>query len=86
MVRAAAVEVWGLFVTDGLLAILAVVALITAGLFLSRTSGQRTNAGLLLVAGVVVALGISLWAAARRSVARNRAPEPAQEQQPARVE
>jgi hypothetical protein len=45
---------------DGLLAFFAVAALIAVGLFLSRTSGQKTNAGLLLVAGVIVALGISL--------------------------
>jgi Ca2+/H+ antiporter, TMEM165/GDT1 family len=85
MVRAAAVEVWGLFVTDGLLAIFAVTALIVVGLFLSRTSGQKTNAGLLLVAGVVVALGIALWAAARAAVAKSREAEPSS-QQPIRAE
>jgi Ca2+/H+ antiporter, TMEM165/GDT1 family len=85
MVRAAAVEVWGLFVTDGLLAIFAVVALVGVGIFLSHSSGQKTNAGLLLVAGVVVALGISLWAAARASVAKSRETEPSR-RQPTRVE
>ena len=85
MVRAAAVEVWGLFVTDGLLAIFAVLALVAVGLFLSHTSGQKTNAGLLLVAGVVVALGISLWAAARTAVATDpKASSPAE--QPARLD
>jgi Ca2+/H+ antiporter, TMEM165/GDT1 family len=79
MVRAAAIEVWGLFVTDGLLAIFAVVALVGAGLFLSHTAGQRTNAGLVLVAGVIVALGISLWAAARTAIAK-RAPAEAPRQ------
>lgn len=73
MVRAAAIEVWGLFVTDGLLAIFAVIALIGVDLFLSRTSGQKTNGGLVLVAGVLVAIGISLWAAARAAVT-TRAP------------
>jgi len=85
MVRAAAVEIWGLFVTDGLLALFAVGALIAVDLFLSHTAGQKTNAGLLLVAGVVVALGISLWAAARAAVASRSAAEPAREE-PARVE
>ena len=85
MVRAAALEVWGLFVTDGLLAMFAVIALVAVVLFLSRTSGQKTNAGLLLVAGVVVALGISLWAAARAAVARDpKASSPAE--QPARLD
>ncbi len=69
LLRAAAIEVWGLFVTDGVLAIFAVGALVAADLFVSRTTGQKTNAGLLLVAGVVIALGISLWAAARTAVA-----------------
>ena len=73
MLRAAALEVWGLFVTDGVLAIFAVGALIAAGLFLGHTTGQKTNAGLLLVAGVLIALGISLWAAARIAAAK-RAP------------
>lgn len=85
MARAAAIEVWGLFVTDGLLAIFAVAALLGAGLFLSHTTGQKTSAGLVLVAGVVAALGISLWAAARTAVAKTRATE-TQREQPARVE
>lgn len=79
MVRGAAIEVWGLFVTDGLLAIFAVVALVAAGLFVSHTAGQKTNAGLLLVAGVIVALGISLWAAARTAVAKEALAEKAPE-------
>ncbi|MHB8587483.1 MAG: hypothetical protein ACYDA0_01375 [Candidatus Dormibacteraceae bacterium] len=80
MVRAAAVEVWGLFVTDGLLALFAVAALIAVDLFLSRTTGQKTSAGLVLVAGVLVALGISLWAAARTAVAGRKSAEPAREE------
>jgi hypothetical protein len=85
IVRSAAVEVWGLFVTDGLLALFAVAALIAAVLFLGRTTGQKTNAGLVLVAGIVIALGISLWAAARAAVAGGKSVEPAGEQ-PASVE
>jgi Ca2+/H+ antiporter, TMEM165/GDT1 family len=79
MLRAAALEVWGLFVTDGLLAIFAVIALVAVGVFLGRTTGHRTSAGLVLVAGVLVALGISLWAAARSAVSKNVPAEPAQE-------
>jgi Ca2+/H+ antiporter, TMEM165/GDT1 family len=85
MVRAAAVEVWGLFVTDGLLALFAVAAFIALDLFLNRITGQRTNAGLVLVAGVVVALGISLWAAARAAVAGKSSAKPVREE-PAPVE
>jgi Ca2+/H+ antiporter, TMEM165/GDT1 family len=74
MLSAAAAEVWGLFVTDGLLAIFAVGALIAVDLFLSRTTGQKTNSGLLLVAGVLVSLAISLWAAARGAIAKSTPP------------
>ncbi len=79
MLRAAVLEVWGLFVTDGLLAIMTVASLAAVGIFVSRTTGQSTNAGLLLVAGVVLGLGVSLWAAARVAVATTKvahAPEP----------
>jgi len=80
MVRAAVVEVWGLFVTDGLLALLAVASLIAVYLFVRRTTGQTTNAGLVLVAGVVVALAISLWAAARAAVAGRTSAVPSPEE------
>jgi Ca2+/H+ antiporter, TMEM165/GDT1 family len=70
MIRAAALEVWGLFVTNGLLAILAIASLIGVLIFTSRTSGQSTNAGLLLVGGLVAGLGVALWSAARAAVAR----------------
>ena len=76
MLGAAAAEVWGLFVTDGLLAIFAVGALIVVEIFLNRTTGQETNSGLLLVAGVLVSLGISLWAAARAGIAKGAAKDP----------
>lgn len=82
LVRAAAVEVWGLFVTDGLLAIFALVALAAVDLFVSRTSGQRTNAGLLLVGGVVFGLGIALWAAARAAVVKTATVSPVHEPTP----
>jgi uncharacterized membrane protein len=85
MVRAAALEVWGLFVTDGPLALFAVVALIAVYLFVSRTTGQQTNAGLVLVAGVVVALAISLWAAVRAAVVDRGSAEPSREE-PASVD
>ena len=85
MLRAAAVEVWGLFVTNGLLALFAVGALIAVDLFLRRTTGQETSAGLLLVAGVLVALVISLWAAARAAAAAGRSPAEPSRDEPAPV-
>jgi uncharacterized membrane protein len=88
MLRAAVLEVWGLFVTDGLLAIFAVAALVGVAVFLSHTAGEKTNAGLLLVAGILIALGIALWASARTAIiARSKsapmhvAPRPVTEEQ-----
>ena len=80
MVRSAALEVWGLFVTDGVLAVFALLALIGAYVFVTKTTGQETAAGLVLVGGIVIGLGISLWAAARAAVAKSKSasePEPA---------
>jgi uncharacterized membrane protein len=85
MVRSAALEVWGLFVTDGVLAVFALLALIGAYIFVNQTTGQQTAAGLVLVGGVVIGLGISLWAAARAAVAKAR-PAPAPEPEPAVTE
>ena len=75
--RSAILEVWGLFVTDGMLAALAVVALIGIATFIGHTSGQRTNAGLVLAGAVSLGLGIALWAAARRAVASQTKAAPA---------
>jgi Ca2+/H+ antiporter, TMEM165/GDT1 family len=60
MVRAAVLEVWGLFVTDGLLASVSVAALLFVVVFIDKFGGDRTNAGLVLVAGVLLALGVAL--------------------------
>jgi uncharacterized membrane protein len=63
--RAAVLEVWGLFVTDGTLAIFAVAALLFVAAFIDRFGGQRSVAGWVLVAGVLLALAIALRGAAR---------------------
>lgn len=67
--RSAVVEVWSLFVTDGVLASLVLGALLGVWWFMSRAHGGTTNAGLLLVAGIVVSLGVALWSAAQRAAA-----------------
>lgn len=64
-VRAAVLEVWGLFVTDGTLAIFAVAALLFAAVFIDRFGGQRSEAGWVLVVGVLLAIAIALRGAAR---------------------
>ena len=63
--RAAVLEVWGLFVTDGTLAIFAVAALLFVAVFIDRFGGRRSIAGWVLVAGVLLAIAISLRGAAR---------------------
>ena len=72
--RAAVLEVWSLFVTDGMLAIFAVAALLFVVVYIDRLGGQRTVAGLLLAGGVVLAIVAALRqatrAAARASAAR----------------
>jgi uncharacterized membrane protein len=82
LLRAAALEVWGLFVTDGVLAILAVAALVGVGLFIGHTPGQRTNAGLLLAVAITLCLGVSLWAAARNKVQGSKVAAPALSEEP----
>lgn len=64
-VRAAVQEVWGLFVTDGTLAIFAVVALLFVAVFIDRFGGHRSLAGLVLVVGVLLAIAVALRGAAR---------------------
>ena len=63
--RAAVLEVWGLFVTDGMLAIFAVAALLFVVVYIDRLGGQRTLAGVLLAGGVVLAIVASLRQATR---------------------
>jgi Ca2+/H+ antiporter, TMEM165/GDT1 family len=88
-VRAAMLEVWGLFVTDGTLAIFAVAALLLVAVFVDRVGGQRSIAGWVLVTGVLLAIAVALRGAARAtaqakasepqrvpSVARHEGPEP----------
>jgi Ca2+/H+ antiporter, TMEM165/GDT1 family len=66
-VRAAVLEVWGLFVTDGTLAIFAVAILLFVAVFIDRGGSQRSAAGWVLVAGVLLAIAIALRGAARAS-------------------
>jgi Ca2+/H+ antiporter, TMEM165/GDT1 family len=73
--RAAVLEVWGLFVTDGTLAIFAVVALLVVAVFVDHFTGQRSVAGWVLVAGVLLAMAIALRGAAQ--TAAKRQPKPA---------
>ncbi len=64
-VRAAVIEIWGLFVTDGTLAICAVATLLFVAVLIDRSSGQRSAAGWVLVVGVLLAIAIALRGAAQ---------------------
>lgn len=61
---AAVKEVWGLFVTDGLLALFAVATLLAIAVVVDRVEQLRSLAGPLLALGVLVAMGVTLRRAA----------------------
>jgi Ca2+/H+ antiporter, TMEM165/GDT1 family len=67
--RAAVLEVWGLFVTDGQLAIFAVAALLFVSFFIDRFAGQRSVAGLVLVGGVLLAIAVAVRTASSHASA-----------------
>jgi uncharacterized membrane protein len=71
-VRAAANEVWGLFVDDGALAIATVAALLGITVFVDHQSGLRGLAGALLVIGVFAAIAVSLSGAVQQSWTRSK--------------
>jgi uncharacterized membrane protein len=75
-IRAAVLEVWGLFVTDGQLATVAVAAMLLVVAFIDRMGGHRSAAGWLLFAGILLAVAIALRGAARASD-KSAATEPA---------
>ncbi len=89
VVAAAVREVWGVFVTDSWVAVFAVVALLGVTVFLQKVAGQEGVAAILLVVGVLLAIGVGLNVAAR-SQARSHPPgttaaEGAEEESPSRV-
>jgi uncharacterized membrane protein len=59
-IRAAVGEVWGLFVDDGPLAVVAIVVVLACSVFIDHVSGQKAVAGVLLVVGITLAVAISL--------------------------
>lgn len=63
--RAVVNEVWGLFVDDGSLALVAVASLLAVALIADRAAGLRPVAGPLLVVGVLLAVVVGLAGPAR---------------------
>lgn len=70
-VRAAANEVWGLFIDDGALAIATIAVLLAVAVFVDHEAGQRGPAAALLVVGVFLAVAVSLSGAVRQSWTRS---------------
>jgi uncharacterized membrane protein len=79
VVRAVVREVWGLFVDDGALAIVAIAALLAVAVFADHVAGQRGLAGALLAAGMVLALWVPLSSQLRRAKKPAPAAQPAPE-------
>jgi uncharacterized membrane protein len=80
-VKAVVLEVWGLFVDDGAVALVAIVALLGVALFVQHQGDTHSIAGALLIAGVLIAVGVGLSAAgrvARQPSTPEAAPEPEQ--------
>jgi hypothetical protein len=65
--KAVVLEIWGLFVGDGAVALVAVVALLAVALYVQHAGDGHAIAGVLLIAGVLVAVGAGLSGATRTS-------------------
>jgi uncharacterized membrane protein len=78
-VQGIALEVWGLFVEDGAVAIAAVAVLLGITVFADHFTGQRGLAGVLLAVGVAGAVGVGLSGARRQARAGKRVASSPQE-------
>src|SRR5579863_2516525 len=70
-IRAVVLEVWGLFVDDGAVAMVAVVALFAVALFVQHQGDGHNIAGVVLIAGVLIAVGVGLSSAGRAAARRS---------------
>lgn len=66
-VRISALEIWGLFIDDGSVALVAIAVLLAVTVFTEHFTGQHGLAGLLLAIGVAGSAGAGLAAARKRS-------------------
>jgi len=65
VVRAIVFELWGLFVDDGAVALVAIVVLLSVALFVQHQGDAHSIAGALLIVGVVVAVWAGLSSASK---------------------
>lgn len=63
--RAIGLELWGLFVDDGAVAVVAVVALLAVALFVQHQGDGHSIAGIVLIAGVLIAVWVGVWSSAK---------------------
>jgi Ca2+/H+ antiporter, TMEM165/GDT1 family len=77
-IKAIALELWGLFVDDGAIALVAVVVLLAVALLVQHQGDSHNVAGILLIAGVLLAVWVGLSNAAKPApkAAPATAPEP----------
>jgi hypothetical protein len=66
-VRIAALEIWGLFIDDGSVALVAIAVLLAVTVFTERVTGQPGLAALLLAIGIAGSAGAGLTAARKQS-------------------
>ena len=71
--RAAVNEVWGLFIDDGALATITIAVLLGVAVFVDHEAGDKGAAAWFLVAGVLLAVAVSLSGVARQSWTKARA-------------
>ena len=80
--RSAALEVWGLFVDDGALAIVAVLAIFGVAIFALHYGDTHSVAGALLIVGVLLAVWAGLHDATKAGRSAAAAPPPPAELPP----
>ena len=79
-IGAVVLELWGLFVDDGAVAVVAIVALLAVALFVQHQGDGHSIAGIFLVVGVLIAVWAGLYGAgrARSGSTRGAASEPSE--------
>jgi Ca2+/H+ antiporter, TMEM165/GDT1 family len=65
VVRAIVFELWGLFVDDGAVALVAIVALLSVALFIQQQGDAHSIAGAVLIVGVLIAVWAGLSSASK---------------------
>jgi hypothetical protein len=73
VIRAVALELCGLFVDDGAVAVVAIVALLSVALFVQHQGDGHSIAGIFLIVGVLIAVWAGLYGASKARSLSTRA-------------